>query len=840
LKRENAILQSEEVVDPILKADDPVTAVQQETIQFVDAGLPESDIRVTEFEPTYGEHTDEMASLGKFLERPVLIDQFTWLESDTFSLSPRTLYPWQAYFSNTYIASKLANFSRVHCNLHPEFRFNASPFYYGAMRVCYDPLNSGKFAPLTTEDVIPLSQTPGVMLEPQVTSVAEMELPFLWPHSWLNTALVSQFQQMGKLYFSVFSQLQSANGVTGTGITVSVYARACNIEISGPTVKAILQSGVISGPAAAIAGFAQKFANAGSIGPYARAVDIGATAVSRIAKIFGFSNAPVTSNVNPVQNKVYHAFANTETRMPIDKLAIDPANEVTIDNRVTGDVGDDPLIIQTLAMKKSLVKIVAWNSSIPANTIIQHGTVSPSILRTAAGTSQTLHYYTPSGWLAACFRFWRGGMRYTFRVERSMYHKGRLIVCWDPNGTLTALGVETAVFSKIFDLSSPDQEFTFDIPYKAISPWLKTTVTSALQSTAPTVDYSAFNGHFVLGVLNPLTGPTASSTVDILISAQTLEDMEFAAPTTLPLNTTVAAIQSGVVNENVVDGSSVKFSERIPDITVGERIGSLRTILHRTTRALTQYVGLNQGDCSGVTTPWCFHTINCFDRLPPVYGFQTSNSYNWATSVIATGAKPINYATNHPINWVLAAFAGYRGSVVVHANVSTNGWISDMSSMSLTRIDHNFCGLNTPNNVVRNTAFNYYGTNAGASLISLQVSTKTNGATQIPMWPAGHGGMTVTNGKTQMAVSAVIPQYARTRFMPAAFSQRNSDFIDTVYDGTRFDADFSVLETGAAGSVVWPRVDVYWAAGVDFNPVFFTGVPRMYNYTPPTPLSVNV
>ncbi len=837
--QKSKVLQSEVIDTPVLNTDESPTHMQQETIQFVDAGEAQKYDHSTTFEPTYSEHTDEIAGLGKFLERPVLIDQFTWNESDTFTLTPRTLYPWHKYFSNTYISSKLANYSRVHCNLHLEFRFNASPFYYGAMRVVYDPLNSGKFVPLSTEDIIPMSQTPGVMLEPQVASTAEMVLPFLWPHSWLNTNVASQFQQMGKIYFQIFSQLQSANGVTGTGITVSVYARAENIEISGPTVKAILQSGVVSGPASAIASFAQRFANAGAIGPYARAVDIGATAVSRIAKIFGFSNAPVTSNVDPVQNKVFHAFANTETRVPLDKLAIDPANEVTIDNRVTGDVGEDPLIIQSLVKRPSLVRIVQWNSSTPANTIIQHGTVTPAILRTSAGTSQTYQYYTPSGWVSAMFRFWRGGMRYTFRVERSMYHKGRLIVCWDPNGTMSTLGIETAVFSKIFDLSSPDQEFTFDIPYKAISPWLKTTTSTAFQATAPSSDLSAFNGHLVLGVLNPLTGPTSSSTVDILVSAECLDDMEFAAPRTLPLNTTVATIQSGAVEGSVVDGSDVCFSERIPDITVGERVGSLRTLLHRTTRAMTQWVGLNTDSAYSLDS-WAFHTVNCLDRLPPVYGFQPSDSYNWATSVIATGAKPCNYAVNHPINWVLAAFAGYRGSIVVHANVSTNGKVADMSSASLTRIDHNFCGLNTPNNVVRNTAFSYYGLNSGSGNLGYQTTAAvTSGAVSVPIWPSGAGGMTVTNGKTQMALSAVIPQYARTRFMPAAFTQRNSDFIDTVYDGVRLDVDFS-LEEGTTDNQIWPRVDFYWAAGVDFNPVFFTGVPRMYNYAPPSSVTSNV
>lgn len=829
------VVQSTEIEGPVLQEEKEENIAQHETVQFVDAGIAETDGRGTVFEPTYSEHTDEVAQLGSYLKRPVLIDQFTWNETDTFSLTPRTIRPWYLYFNNTYIKSKLQNFSRLHCSLRLTFRFNASPFYYGGMRVAYDPLATGKFDPLSTEDIIPMSQTPGVMLEPQVTSIATLDLPFLWPHSWLDTSSASQFQSMGKLIYQVFSQLQSANGVTGQGITVSTYAEAFDIEISGPTVKAVLQSGVVSGPATAIANFAKNFANAGAIGPYARAVDIGASAVSRIAKIFGFSNAPVTGNVGPVQNKVFHAFANTETRVPLDKLALDPANEVTIDNRVTGDVGEDPLIIQKIVTKSSIVRVIAWSSSTPANTIIQHGAVTPCILRESAGTSQTYEYYTPSGWVAEMFRFWRGGMRYTFRVHRTKYHKGRLIVCWDPNGELTTLGVETAVFSKIFDLSSPDQEFTIDIPFKACSPWLLTTMQTGVNGSAYTPNASAVNGYFVLGVLNPLTAPTASSSVNIIISAECLEDMEFAAPNLLPKTTTTAAIQSQIqdgsaiaTDGGVVDKTSIEYSERIPDITVGERVGSLRTLLHRSTRALTQHLGMNNTTAFAVNAGK-YHTVNCFDRLPPTYGFQTSDSYNWATAVVGTGVKPANFCPTHPINWVLSAFAGYRGSVVVHANVTACSDAPDVWNLSLDRIDHSYSNVSV-SNTVRNTTWQRYSLANGAAQISADSMGSNSG--NIPYFPTGAGGITVTNGKTQMAMSAVIPQYCRTRFMPAAYSQRNNDFIATVYDGVRLDADVC-FATGVTDAQSFPHVDMYWAAGVDFNPVFFTGVPRMYKYDPP-------
>jgi hypothetical protein len=518
--------------------------------------------------------------------------------------------------------------------------------------------------------------------------------------------------------------------------------------------------------------------------------------------------------------------------MPIDKLALDPANEVTIDNRVAGDVGEDPLIIRSLVTKPAVVGIVNWASSVAANTIIQYGVVSPFIVQSASGTSQSLKFYTPSGWMCELFRFWRGGMRYTFRVERSAYHKGRLIVCWDPNGVVSALGVETAVFSKIFDLSSPDQEFTVDIPYKACSPWLTTAATVGLSSGAPSVLKGAYNGYFSLGVLNPLTGPLATTSVDIMISACALEDMEFAAPDGLPSTVTTAPVQSGEISMlqsgELLDEGTLEYSERIPDITMGERVGSLRVLLHRASRGLTQYLGIN-GAAATTYAVGAYHTVNYFDRLPPVYGFQVTDGYNSATALVGSGTKRCNYCPTHPINWVLAAFLGYRGSVVVHANVSGDANSETIWNMSLTRTNDDYSNVST-SVTVRNSTYEEFDLSTGpASLTAISMLTNTG---SYNYWPTGQGGTTVTNGKTQMAMSAVIPQYCRARFMPATFTQRNNDFVDTIYDTVRLDADMT-LPVGDTATPVWPHVDVYWAAGVDFNPVFFTGVPHMYSYAPP-------
>jgi hypothetical protein len=820
------ILQSEEVSGQAeLGEKTETTDHVQETVTFTD----EVSGTIADFsqplEPSFNEHDDDAAAFAKYLSRPVIIDTFTWAESDTFSTSPRTIYPWKLYFNNTYIKNKLANFSRLHCKLKLTFRFNASPFYYGSMRACYDPMSSGRMDPLGSNDLVSLSQTPGVFIEPQEASSAELVLPFLYPEDWIDTSHASIFDAVGKIMFLLYSPLRSANGATGTGMTITTYCEALDVEVCGPSVVTVLQSGIISGPASAIATAAGSFTSHAKVGPYAKAIKVGATLVSSVAKMFGFSNPPNTVDVQPFQNKVYHAFANTETSMPLDKLAIDPKNEVVLDNRVAGIDPCDELEIASIVTRPSYIGSVDWSNAQAVNTRLLFGQVSPNIDLTSSITAATVHNMTPSAWVANMFRFWRGTMKLHFKVIRSKYQKGRLMVNWDPNGALDGSGWETAVFTKVFDLSSTEQGFDFVIPYKAVSPWLKTGSASTISTTNPGYEKTNCNGNWQLLIVNQLTGPLASNTVSVQVFASACEDMEFAAPKALPYLTT-QVVQSGEV-AGPVDGGQISQSTLLHQFTVGERVLSLRTLLHRTSYSLQQVMGATV--TQAVANKGRVHVCNLYPRIPPEWGFTaTGRGLNLAKGgVVSATAKDAVYSKMHPIDWVLSSFVGYRGSVNVHANITCNGQVSHISNATLTRIDHDYiwdADANQGNSFTLNQGIS-------ATLATIAAQSYQSG-TLAPYIPAGAGGMTVTNGQTQMALSANIPQYCPARFNLAWVGQRDNDpALGQLYDGFRVDADFNVLETAADNSTVTPLVSVYYGAGVDFNTVFFTGVPKFYEYS---------
>jgi len=235
----NFQVQSTDVVTP-----DTLDTVTEENIDFHDesTGMETGFYRQLDNNSTLDETPLDLA---KFLSRPVRIANFTWLEADAGG-TIRTFSPWDLFFNDTRIKKKLDNFAFLQCDLKVKVMINASPFYYGAMLMHYQPLPN--LTPDTApSDVnlryfIPISQRPHLWISPQHNEGGDMVLPYFNFRNWLRLQIRQDFLDMGTLRFVNYTLLDSANGVSGAGVTVSVYAWAENVRISGPTLGLSMHS----------------------------------------------------------------------------------------------------------------------------------------------------------------------------------------------------------------------------------------------------------------------------------------------------------------------------------------------------------------------------------------------------------------------------------------------------------------------------------------------------------------------------------------------------------------------------------------------------------------------
>jgi len=807
---------------------------QNETVGFHDAAAPEVGGYMTSIDRGSASDQTENMDLVKFLSRPVRIAAFTWNESDAVGTS-HTYSPWNLFFTDTRVQYKLNNFSFIQCKLKIKILINASPFYYGSMYCGYQPLPA--LTPSTiisstgTQQLIPYSQRPCVWLSPQHNQGAEMELPFFYFKNWLNAQSASDMTDMGQLTFLNYTALQSANGVTGDGVSIAVYAWAEEVKLSGPSVGLATQSlevqgdeygnGPVSSVASAIASAAGYFTSIPVIGPFATATQMGASAVSSIAKLFGYTNVPVIGDTQPFRPEPFPKMASTDIGFPIEKLTLDAKNELTIDPTAIGLKSEDEMAISSLVQRDSYLCTATWASSSAVDTILFASAVCPMLQDQTSQATTLTFYQTPMAWLSSMFLHWRGDIIFKFKVIASVYHKGRLRISFDPSGSnseniYTDANSANVVFTEIVDLGDTN-EVEMRIPFQQAYPFLLTqnyltapqwwsTSSSPSFSGSPTLN----NGVLTVRVQTILTAPVASSSVSILVHVRAADNFELANPRDLQNSASMFQVQSAESPSvsTIIGTDKPNINEQRNLVHFGERVLSLRQLLRRYTMVNADYV-------PQAATAFIQVSQKIFTKMPPMYGFDPYGQ-NSAKGLVTTASNfPFNFTQPHPLNWVCPAFVAYRGSVNWTFNAAYPSEINHLRVARTPDAVHVLPGLLTEKA--------RQGAGAtGSSIAQAALSC-------IP----GAAGSALTTQLTNAGLNVQCPMYTNTRFQSTApkYTMHPSATDGALYDTYVLEVSSRSDQQGSLGALLW----TYAAAGTDFGLHFFLNVPSWILYNPVTP-----
>lgn len=802
----------------------PALNVEQVTTTFSDEFGGVSVGETFEQEQFTQQDANTRATLANFLQRPVRIDTFTWQESDPVGVI-RTISPWSLFFNDPSIKYKMNNFSFISCNLKLKIIVNASPFYFGTLRACYQPLPVFKASTIGAANVqtlVPYSQQPGLWISPMNSEGGELKLPFLFQKDYLSVQRLADFTNMGTLRFVNYAALDSANGATGVGVSVQVYAWAEDIILSGPSVGLALQAdeygdGVVSRPASVVAGIAGKLRGVPILGKFATATEIGARAVGGIAKLFGFTNVPVVSDTQPYRPSPFPQFASPEIGFPVEKLTLDAKNELAVGGNCVGVESDDPLAIEALVRRESYLTTATWSTTSPVDTPLFTSKVTPWLFNSSGtlNTNGTAYYMTPQAMVATNFANWRGDIIFRFRVVASKYHKGRLRVSYDPvNAAVQTTGdTGSMTYNKIIDLGE-ETEFEIRVPYHQALPWLRTnsvlSITNWTTSTTPalTNDTTAMNGLISLKVLTLLTAPVAASAVSILVFVRGAENLEFANPSLLP-RLSPFTVQADTMDQYVPGSPSVVDMNRYR-INFGESVKSLRMLMRRTVACETLY---NPTAATGN-----YQATKRAFRYPKTFGYDPATNGS-ARGVITTGTTyPFNYTPMNTYSMVSNCFIGQRGAIMWHLVPDT---IKPLGNLKITRInDDSWTSI------------------TGLIVNNLTATTSSLNSVTSPYTPAG---CSVVNCSTVNGMSVSVPNYTQFKFQstrPNAgtvqYTVANLDQCDGG-DKEAWQLDFTAIQTDIPSETI--KLHTYFGIGTDFSLVYFLNVPVMYAIvSSPTPV----
>jgi len=809
------------IVPQIFPSSDPVE--RHENVAFVAEENMTSQAVASVTDPTFCMDCAANSDMANFLSRPVLIDSSTWTVGTPY---PTTVhYPWKAFFTHPVIRPKIDNYAFINCKLHVKVVISASPFYYGALLAAYRPLTSfGSQSEFTSvaspADATYLSQRPHMWILPQNNMGGELELPFLYHQNWLALTALSDLEAMGAFKFYEVISLRSANGVTSSSVNIHVYAWATDVTLTGPTVK--LQSsskieggrGVLFSMASSVASVARSLRGVPLISRFAKATDYAATSMAKISALFGWTNHPVIAPVNPMKPNAFHALASAHISVPLDKISVDPNNELTVDPRTVGLDGTDEMAIDYIVGREALLGSFTWAATDATDHVLWSTIVNPSQVRYGnVGGGQIQLYLTPMAMVSNLFTYWRGDIIFRFKVICTQYHRGRLRVTWDPIGDLHAnVDTTTSSFTQLIDVT-PDTDVEITCSYLQARAFLTRRVpTSPLHANGSTdpFDINFDNGSLYVRVLNEVSGPQAEADVHVLVFVRGA-NMEFNTPAT-PWGSAGERISYATVQSDAeyMDGAGPTDSALVSQIFGGESLQSVRPLLRR---SVLNHVYSLYPTNSDTTAIALVNTIQ-FSRMPFPHGYYP-NVVTTAASQLGASARPCVIAPHSPFTEMIPCYVGWRGSLVNHFNFSTN--TTPVGTLYVSRVDGTPVisgGLLTE--VIKDTT-------ASTTYSGLQAFGVQKLSSSAP-------GSSLTNQHTQSGVSVLCPHYNPYRLCttePEAWIT-GDPIDDTYYEHYRLQATGCPIENNRYMRSA--NIQRYTAIGPDFNAFFFLGVPVIFYY----------
>jgi len=690
-------IQSSDVIDDSESAsygDVSSGSDQQENMVFADSSAANVDnvSTLSNFQPVVA--ISKNTELGQFLSRPTLVDTRTWSTSDSIGpLSGNFIYIWHSLLSDPVIKRKIENYAFMKATLCIKMLINGTKFHYGCLRASYEPLSEGypkrfDWHPvglgLSNASRIAYDQTPGAYLDPSNNTGVEIRVPMLYNREFVPLKSANDVQDLGKLRWVVFHPLKTANTGATTSLTISTYAWLEDISMSGSTNALTLQSkdefddagGPVSAPALSIAKVARSMTNVPIIGRFAKATEIGATAVGGIAKLFGFTDVPNIQDVPPASLLAAPHIASSQVSVPYQPLTLQPKSQISIDPSLHGLKQHDELAIQNIVSKNCFYAGTSWSTTDSVGTCLFNTVVNPAVAwagSVSQGSPSTIRGYciqhTPLSFASQFFEHWRGDLIFTVKLVKSKFHSGRLRITWDPmSSDANSVPPANTVYNTIVDLSDQD-EYEIRVPwfYQLNYARIRDVTTNVwTEGTTNSVNPTFDNGALNISVLTSLAAPLASADVGILVYVRAADNFELNNPTDQNVSS-LFQIQS----KDVVDFETPNAPRAGPVMKhYGAPINSLRELARRSRL-------MDRIPCPSSTATGGFRLLKTATPLPLCRGYDP-NGLSTATCIYQGGNYAFNYIASSFIPLLISPYAGVLGSFnysfVLDANSTSLGW----------------------------------------------------------------------------------------------------------------------------------------------------------------------
>ena len=587
-------------------------------------------------------------------------------------------------------------------DLHLTIQLNATRFQRGRYMLVFIPTggatNASWWINTHTATLTHTTQCPKVEFDLNCDTEATLVIPHQNVQGWSLIKSGLGFSSVGQVRLVAYSPLSAVTGATTC--TYTIYGHYENVDLGIPIIP---QSGRVRtrvkrrpnwNPAEA----EQESKGMGPLESIGLSIsDIGRAAVgipiissvagpvkwagdltARLASAFGWARPRDLSPPNFVNRQILHKMTNVDVADQSTKLAFMDKNELE-ELPGFGGLDLDEMSLNYIASIPAFFKEISWNTGVAAGTLLDTFTVSPRsfYVNTVQG-AVTISHLTPLAYVSRFFAQWRGSTVFKFKLVKTEFHSGRLLVAFEPfefgwKTTTTAPLMDPTQYlhRQIIDVRYGN-EFELTVPYQAIEQYRATAGNNSVL------------GFVRVYVLNSLVAPsTVSSHCVILCEVSGGPDFEWSVPSGLsgsPAAQAVPQMNRGTATCDIVEGTiggAIDAERNVASRTcVGERIVSFRQLLKRFNAQAKNWAG----PLTTTTVRYLFHPfmvhINQSNNVPAIqYSDMQCDLFDDIAPMYAVyrGAMRIKLlGGTEDITWYLRSYSRPKASTTMEGDWQEN------------------------------------------------------------------------------------------------------------------------------------------------------------------------
>lgn len=527
-------------------------------------------------------------NLQTVLSRVYRVDEPIWRPSQIVGFNLATIRFPQFLFREANIREKLRKFQFFRADVKVSIRVNGTAFCYGKLLVVWLP----SIDTIPGPSIMRLSQNPHVIVSANTNETQEFIIPYVSAYQYLNLGFYAENLLTYRAFFGVvqihvLNPLRSSNATEIAPLSVSVYASFVNPKVAGPTstIYDLTPPLVVTAQAKPTTIEAQKRNNldslvgpvARSLGTYIRTIPIVGPLLSGVRfglQFMGFDKPTSTALRQFTDLNLARGFAHGDGMDFCNKLSLMADNQVSNSCEVYRQERDE-MDFSVLLSIPTMIFTFTVSADNASGSIIATIPVNPCY----GPTLNPINEVSRLTFVSNYFTYWRGTLNYAMQIAAGSFTSCRLRVSWHPNFDdipSTLADGEGDYISHVIDITG-DTLYKFSIPYLQSALYQRT----SLPSLNTAIDTS--NGVLMFSVVNPVrtTDNVATNSIYVNIWNAAGSGFELALPRspTWIVNSQYSMREEFLKNdfEPLIPASEIL----VDGVMMGEKIDSLRTLLHR-------------------------------------------------------------------------------------------------------------------------------------------------------------------------------------------------------------------------------------------------------------------